>query len=284
MAKTFILACVQNCAGDDMAANIDAASDLVRAARRDGAELIALPEDVALIHPDPKVLRAHAAPAADHRALKTFQALAREVEAWLLVGSLPVLREDGSLANHSFLLDLEGRVVASYEKIHMFDVDLPSGKTYRESATYRSGREAVLAPTPWGLLGLTVCYDLRFPQLYRRLAQAGAQMLSIPSAFTRVTGEAHWHVLVRARAIENGCFVFAPCQRGDHPGNRQTFGHSLIVDPWGRVLADGGEDVGYVSAEIDLARVEEVRAMIPSLRHDRPFAEPKPGLKVAAGP
>ncbi len=180
----------------------------------------------------------------------------------------------GRVANRSYLVDATGEVVAHYSKIHMFDVDLPGGESYRESRTYEPGAAACIAETPWGGLGMTVCYDLRFPRLYRELAQAGARYLSVPSAFTKVTGEAHWHVLLRARAIENGCFVFAPAQCGRHYDNRHTFGHSLIVDPWGDVLADGGDEVGFVTAEIDARRVDEARAMIPSLEHDRPFGAP----------
>ncbi len=274
MTDRFTAACVQVTAGEDMEANIRAASDLARRARDAGADFIALPENVALMSPDPKTVRAHALPRDENPAVAAFSALARETGAWLLAGSLPVRSPDGRVANCSVLYDPEGAVVASYDKIHMFDVDLPSGESYRESRTFQPGEEAVLAALPWGVVGLTVCYDLRFPHLYRALAQAGADFLTIPAAFTKVTGEAHWHVLQRARAIENGCFVIAPCQCGLHYGDRRTFGHSLIIDPWGVVLADGGEEPGFVTAEIDPARIAEVRAMIPSLRHDRPFKTP----------
>ena len=274
MAKSFTVACVQTNSGADMDANVEAAVALVQEARGAGADFIMMPENVGLMEQSSKVIRAHAAPAEAHPALKAFQAAAREVGAWLLVGSLPVPSPDGRIANRSFLLDATGAVVAHYSKIHMFDADHPGGESYRESRTYEPGAAARIAETPWGALGMTVCYDLRFPQLYRGLAQAGARYLSVPSAFTKVTGEAHWHVLLRARAIENGCFVFAPAQCGRHYDNRRTFGHSLIVDPWGKVLADGGDEVGFVSAEIDPARIDEARAMIPSLQHDRPFAAP----------
>ncbi len=179
------------------------------------------------------------------------------------------------LANRSLLIDPAGHIAARYDKIHMFDVEIPDGQSYRESRVYEAGTEAVTAELPWGRLGLTVCYDLRFPYLYRSLAQAGAQFLSIPSAFTRFTGQAHWHVLLRARAIETGCFVFAPAQCGSHDGGRETYGHSLIVAPWGEVLADGGEEPGVTLAEIDPAEVAKARTMIPALDHDRPFAAPE---------
>ena len=274
MAQRFTVACVQTSSGRDMDANVAAAGALVREAAAAGAEFILLPENVALMESGSKAIRAHAAPADEHPALAAFRRLAEEVHAWLLVGSLPVPSPDGRVANRSFLLDPAGEVVAHYSKIHMFDVDLAGGERYRESHTFQPGEAARIARTPWGALGMTVCYDLRFPQLYRGLAQAGARFLSVPSAFTKVTGQAHWHVLLRARAIENACFVFAPAQCGRHSGKRETYGHSLIVDPWGKVLADGGDAVGFVSAEIDPARIDEARAMLPSLDHDRPFSAP----------
>jgi len=208
--------------------------------------------------------------------------VAQEAGVWLLIGSLAVdlSREPGTagesrLANRSYLVDPRGAVVARYDKIHMFDVDLAGGESYRESNAFRPGGRAVLAETPWGALGMTVCYDLRFPHLYRALAQAGADFLAIPSAFTVPTGKAHWHVLMRARAIENGCFVFAPAQWGEHAEGRRTYGHSLIVDPWGEVLADAGEGVGIVSARIDVPAIAKARRMVPSLQHDRPFTKPE---------
>ena len=189
----------------------------------------------------------------------------------MLAGSLAVRLPDGRVANRSVLFDKEGRVAARYDKIHLFDVDLGNGESYRESATIAPGDRAVIAKTPWGPIGLTVCYDLRFPHLYRTLAQRGANFIAIPAAFTRTTGQAHWHVLQRARAIETGCYVFAPGQCGTHAEDRQTYGHSLIVDPWGAVLADGGEQVGIITARIDPAQVAAARRKIPALTHDRPF-------------
>jgi predicted amidohydrolase len=192
-------------------------------------------------------------------------------------------------ANRSFLINRKGEIVARYDKIHMFDVDLASGESYRESRNFRPGELAVIANLPWGRLGLTVCYDLRFPALYRALAEAGVSFLTVPSAFTRQTGEAHWQVLLRARAIENGCFVFAAAQGGRHENGRETFGHSLVVDPWGRILAEGGTEPGVVIADIDSAAVADARARIPSLQHGRrfeilePMADPA-HLHVVGGP
>ncbi len=191
------------------------------------------------------------------------------------MGSLAIRLEAERLANRSYLIDPHGRVAASYDKIHMFDVQLSEREGYRESSTFRPGARAVVAETPLGPIGLTVCYDLRFPYLYRALAHAGAKILTIPSAFTRVTGEAHWHVLLRARAIEAGAYVIAPAQCGAHAGGRRTYGHSLIVAPWGEVLADGGAEPGFVIAEIDLAAVAEARRRVPSLDHDRAYEAPE---------
>ncbi len=252
-----------------MEPNLAAAAALVREARGQGADFITLPENVALFEPRRAKLLEKAEPQESHTALRAFRDLARETGAWILVGSLAVKLEDGKVANRSFLLDAVGNIVASYDKIHMFDVTLPSGETYRESATYAPGGRAVAAPMPWGKLGMTICYDVRFAALYRALAEAGSDMITVPAAFTRTTGQAHWHVLLRARAIETGCFVIAPAQCGTHAEGRQTYGHSLIVDPWGEVLSDGGDAVGITLARIDTARVAEVRQMVPSLVHGR---------------
>ena len=275
MAAPFRIACIQTSSTNDMAANLAAASTLVREARAAGADLIALPEVVAMIEPDRRRLVEIAVPLDDHPGLHAFRDLARETGAWLLVGSLTVAAEDGRVANRSVLLDEAGAVVASYDKIHMFDVDLPGGERYRESDTYRPGAETRVAPTPWGKLGMTVCYDVRFPELYRTLARAGADFLSVPSAFTRQTGAAHWHVLLRARAIETGCYVFAPAQCGEHGGGRATYGHTLIVDPWGEILAELGEETGVAVADIDPAKIAEARRALPTLTQEREFAAPR---------
>ena len=278
MSRVFTAACVQMTSGREPAENVAAAADLIRRAKAAGADLIMTPEITNMLEPKREALLAKAVPEAEDAALAAFRAQAAELKVWLLVGSLVVRIAADKAANRSILLDPAGRIAARYDKIHMFDVDIPDGQSYRESRAFRPGGQAVVADLPWGRLGLTVCYDLRFAYLYRSLAQAGAAFLSVPAAFTKLTGEAHWHVLLRARAIETGCFVFAPAQCGTHAEGRQTFGHSLIVAPWGEVLADGGEAPGVVLAEIDPARVDAARAMVPALRHDRPFtaADAKP--------
>ena len=273
--RRFSVACLQTNLHDDMAANIAQVSALARQAKAAGAELIATPENSGFMGRNAAASLAAGRSEAEHPALAAYRDLAREMETWLLVGSLAV-REDGANrnANRSYLLGPDGEIKARYDKIHLFDVDLPSGETYRESNSIAGGDAAVLTPTPFGALGMTVCYDLRFPHLYRGLAQAGAQLLSIPAAFTRTTGEAHWHVLLRARAIETGAFVIAPAMWGDHPSARQTYGHSLIVDPWGRVLADAGEGVGICMAEIDLDEVDKARAQIPAWNSNTDYTSP----------
>jgi len=270
----FRAACIQVNAGNDLAANIEAAANSVRKARAAGADFALLPENVAMMEWGRENLIAKAAPADRHPALPAFQALARESGIWLHGGTLHVKLPDGRLANRTYVFAPTGAIAAQYDKIHMFDVDLGNGEVYRESATFRPGEGTTLVDLPWGRLGLTVCYDLRFPHLYRALAKAGADFLCVPAAFTRTTGRAHWHVLLRARAIETGCYVFAPAQCGDHAGGRQTYGHALIVDPWGEVLADGGETPGFIIAEVDPDKVAQARRKVPALEHDRPFASP----------
>ena len=271
MTGTFRAACVQMRTGLDVAANIAAAERLIREARLAGADFVATPEMTSLFEAESDALFAKVRPEDEDVALKAFRAIAEELSLWILIGSLPIKVGERQCANRQFLIDPKGQVVAWYDKVHMFDVDLPGGEVYRESRNYRRGERAVVAETPWGKLGLSVCYDLRFPQLYRTLAKAGASFLVIPAAFTHTTGQAHWHVLQRARAIETGCFVIAPAQGGKHENGRRTFGHSLIVDPWGQILAEGGEDPGIVVADIDPAKVTEARARVPGLTHDRPF-------------
>ncbi len=274
MTDTFAVACIQSCAGADVEANVAETAKLVRAARRKGAHFVCLPEFFSCLHLSESGMEVGAAPEAHHPVLPRFRGLAKELGAWILLGSLAVRTDGGKQRNRSILLDASGRVVARYDKLHLFDVDLAGGERYRESDAFEPGGEAVLAATPWGPLGLSVCYDLRFAYLYRALAQAGARFLTVPAAFTKTTGKAHWHVLVRSRAIETGSYVFAPSQYGRH-GTGETYGHSLVVDPWGRVLADGGEGPGFVMAEVDPAKVDEARRMIPALVHDRPFSGPE---------
>ncbi|MBM3504092.1 MAG: carbon-nitrogen hydrolase family protein [Alphaproteobacteria bacterium] len=266
------VACVQITAGDDMAANVAAACDGIRAAAGRGAEFITTPENVTMMASSGRETRANARREDDHPGLAAFRVAARDTRSWVLAGSLGIALPSGKVANRSFLIDAGGEIVARYDKIHMFDVELPNGEVYRESANFEPGAESVVVASPWGPVGLTVCYDLRFPHLYRALAQAGAVLITVPSAFTAVTGRAHWHVLLRARAIECGAFIVAPAQTGRHPGNRQTYGHSLVVAPWGEVLLDAGDERGVSVADIDLNKVAEARRSIPSLQHDRPFA------------
>jgi predicted amidohydrolase len=274
MDSTFKVACVQNCAEADLERNIADCEALTREAAAAGARLICLPEHFACLTRNDADMLAAAVPEAAHPALDRFRVLARELRCWLLLGSLAIKLPGGKINNRSFLIDDAGGITARYDKAHLFDVTLKGGETYLESSAVEPGNSAVIARLPWGNLGMSVCYDLRFAYLYRMLAQGGAEFLSIPAAFTRTTGVAHWHVLVRARAIETGCFVFAPGQCGVRSWGRATFGHSLIVDPWGAVLAEAGDEQGYVIAEVDPARVAEVRAMIPSLRHDRDIRPP----------
>ena len=270
----FRAACVQLRSTDDVAENIRAASALIREAKAKGAEFIATPENTTLMAPDGGAKLERSFPEQADPALPAFRTLAAELGAWLLIGSLAIKVSDTKTANRSFLIDPKGAIVARYDKIHLFDVDLPSGEKYRESNTVAGGGHAVTADLPWGKIGLSVCYDLRFPQLYRTLAQAGALLLTVPAAFTDTTGKAHWHVLLRTRAIENGAFVIAPAQGGTHAGGRKTYGHSLIVAPWGEVLAEAGTDPGVIVADIDPARAADARARIPNLKHDRPFEAP----------
>ena len=274
MSQRVTVACIQSNAGPDVLPNIAEVDRLVRSAHGAGAEFILTSENFTCIEFGPERSLAKALPEAEHPAIPHFTALAKELGIWLLMGSLTIKLSPTKVNNRSYLVSPEGRIAARYNKLHLFDVQLKAGETYRESATVEPGDRAVLAETPWGPLGMTVCYDLRFAYLYRALAQAGAAMLSIPAAFTKTTGKAHWHALMRARAIETGAYVLAPAQCGQHAGGRKTYGHALIIDPWGEILADGGEEPGFVTAELDMAKVEEARRMVPSLEHDRAFTGP----------
>lgn len=274
-APSFTAALVQMRAGRDVAANIADVSGLVSEAAAQGADFVMTPEMTSLLETKSERLFANTFEEKDDPALAALRALAAAEKIWLLIGSLPVKISPQKLANRSFLIAPDGGVAARYDKIHMFDVDLEGGESYRESKNFEPGRAAVIADLPWGRLGMTVCYDLRFPQLYRALAQAGAGFLTAPAAFTRQTGEAHWHTLLKARAIETGCYVFAPAQGGKHECGRETFGHSLVIAPWGEIVAEAAHDAPcVVLAEIDTARIAEARGRVPSLGHDRDFALP----------
>ena len=282
-SKSFRVGLVQMCAGRDVARNLRDATALIREAASGGADYVQTPEVTNLMELDRERLFALAEPDAGNAGLRQFAALAKELGIWLHIGSMVVKASADKLANRAFLISPEGEVTARYDKIHMFDVDLPNGEVYRESTNYAPGTRAVVAPLPWGGLGFSICYDLRFPYLYRALAHAGASFLAIPAAFTRLTGEAHWVTLLRARAIEAQCFVFAAAQGGLHEHGRETFGHSLIVSPWGQSLAEGGVHPSVILADIDLAMIGDVRSRVPSLRHDREFtveADGKAAVKV----
>jgi predicted amidohydrolase len=279
-AGTFKAAMIQMRSGLKPDANIDAAVRYIGDAKSAGAEYVLTPEMTNILATNREQLFAIAVEEEADASLATLREVARKLGIYVHIGSLAIRILPDRAANRSFLIDPKGDILARYDKIHMFDVDLAGGESYRESRNYRPGELAALADLPWGRLGLTVCYDLRFPALYRALAEGGATLLAIPSAFTKQTGEAHWHVLIRSRAIENGCFVFAAAQGGRHENGRDTFGHSLIVDPWGRILAEGDTEPGVIVAEINPVEVANARARIPSLQHGRrfeivePLAEP----------
>ncbi len=267
--STFRAACVQLRCGRSVADNIEAADAYIREAAAGGADYVLTPEQTALMELESEVLFAAITAEDNDPALARFRALAKELGIWLHIGSIAVKVAEDKAANRAFVIAPDGSVRARYDKIHMFDVNLPDGEVYRESKTYRPGSRAVICDLPWGGLGITICYDLRFPYLYRTLAQAGAAFLTAPAAFTKQTGEAHWHVLQRARAIETGCFVFSAAQGGHHENGRDTFGHSLIIDPWGGILAEAGTEPGVIFADIDTGLIEEARTRIPALTHDR---------------
>jgi len=277
---SFNAAMIQMRSGLDPTANLAAALKSINEAKEAGADYVLTPEMTNILTAKREQLFAKIVTEERDATLTTLREVARKLAIYIHIGSLAIKTSPEKAANRSFLIDRRGEVVARYDKIHMFDVDLAGGESYRESNTYRPGELAMVSDLPWGRLGLTVCYDLRFPALYRALAEAGASFLAIPSAFTRQTGEAHWQVLQRARAIENGCFVFAAAQGGKHENGRETYGHSLVVDPWGRILAEGGTEPGVVMAQIDPSEVVAARSRIPSLHHGRrfelvePLAEP----------
>jgi predicted amidohydrolase len=279
-AAKFRIGLVQMRSGRTPSENFASAAALAREAKQAGAGYVLTPEMTNIMESKREALFDSIGFEHDDATLADFRTLARELGIFVHVGSLALKISPDKAANRAFLIDPQGEIAARYDKIHMFDVDLANGESYRESRTYQPGGAAAFADLPWGRLGITICYDLRFPALYRALAEAGASFLAIPSAFTRQTGEAHWNVLMRARAIENGCFVFAAAQGGRHDNGRETYGHSLVVDPWGRVLVEGGAEPGLLMAEIDPAEVAAARGRVPSLQHGRrfeiegPLAEP----------
>jgi predicted amidohydrolase len=277
----FRAALVQLRTGRNVLGNIDAAAKLVREAKTLGAEYVQTPEQTSLMELDRKSLFAHIVEEEHDPALAAFRELARELKIHLHVGSLAVKVSPEKAANRTFFIDPSGEVIARYDKIHMFDVNLANGETYRESNTYRPGEAAVVVALPFAKIGLSICYDVRFPALYRALAEAGADVITVPAAFTKQTGEAHWHLLLRARAIETGCYVLAAAQGGHHENGRDTFGHSLVIDPWGRVVAEAGIEPGVTIADIDLSLVADARAKIPALEHGRRFEVIAPSKDAA---
>jgi predicted amidohydrolase len=279
-SATFRVGLVQMRSGRTPRANIDAATKLIGEAKAAGADYVQTPEMTNVMEVKRESLFGTITSEEADPSLAAFREVARSHRLWVHVGSLAIKLSADKAANRAFLIDPSGEIAARYDKIHMFDVDLAGGESYRESRSYRAGEAAVAADLPWGRLGVTICYDLRFPALYRALAEAGCSFLAIPSAFTRQTGEAHWHVLMRARAIENTCYVLAAAQGGRHENGRETFGHSLVVDPWGRIIAEGGTEPGVVMAEIALADIATARSRLPSLQHGRRFQVTTP----AAGP
>lgn len=268
---------VQLRSGREPAANLDAAAALIREAARDGARYVQTPEVTNIMELDRKVLFEKLQEEGNDATLAALRQLTRELGITLHIGSLALKVSDAKAVNRGFVIDPDGEITGRYDKIHMFDVDLGKGESYRESNAYRPGERAILTDVDGIRLGMTICYDLRFPSLYRALAEGGAKVLTVPSAFTRPTGEAHWHVLLRARAIENGAYVLAAAQGGRHENGRETYGHSLVIDPWGRVIAEGGTDPGVILAEIDMAEVAAARARVPSLANGRRFEITEPG-------
>lgn len=261
-------ALIQMCSGRDMARNIADASALIEEAARQGAEFVLTPEMTNILETDRDRLRGLVRPESEDPSVAAFADLSRTRRIWLLAGSFALKGPQDKLLNRSLLFGPDGRVEARYDKVHLFDVDLPDGQRLRESAAYAAGHPVPVVPLPFAAIGLTICYDVRFPQLYRALAQAGAEVLTVPSAFTKITGEAHWHVLLKARAIETGSFILAPAQGGLHECGRATFGMSLAVSPWGETIAEGGQEPAIVMTVIDRALALEARRRIPVLARD----------------
>ncbi|HZP19601.1 MAG TPA: carbon-nitrogen hydrolase family protein [Bauldia sp.] len=278
----FKAAAVQMRSGTDVAENVAAAEKLVREAARAGADYVLTPEMTTILDRDREHLLASISPEENDPSLARFRALARELGIHLHIGSMAVRLPGQNVANRGFVLGPDGRTLQTYDKIHMYDVDLGNGESYRESRLYRPGGAAKVADLPWARLGMSVCYDVRFPNLYRVLARYGASAIAIPAAFTQTTGQAHWHVLVRARAIETGCYVIAAAQGGHHADGRDTYGHSMIVDPWGAILAEAGTEPGVILAGIDPDESARARQRVPALANEREFTPPAEASRPAA--
>ncbi|EXS71434.1 carbon-nitrogen hydrolase family protein [Sphingobium sp. Ant17] len=263
----------QMTSGIDPAANAAAIVEMIARAKGEGADMLFTPEMAGYLDRDRTRAAATLRCQADDGVLAAVRDAAAREGLWVHIGSLPLKdeRADGRWANRSFLIDDTGAIRATYDKIHLFDVDLATGESWRESSVYGPGEQVVAADTPWGRMGFSICYDMRFPDLYRALTNAGATILLAPAAFTVPTGQAHWHVLLRARAIEAGCFMIATAQVGDHADGRTTYGHSLVVDPWGDVLLDMGETSGLALVDLDLSRIEAMRGRVPAIANRRPI-------------
>ena len=274
MSDMIDVALLQMTAGPVIADNLNAAEGMIRDAAAGGARFILTPENTChMVFPMQEKLRTTPVEA-DNPIVKRFSELARELNVTILLGSIAVKVAANTIQNRSYLFNAKGDIVAKYDKIHLFDVSLPNGELYKESALVQPGGDAVVADAGFAKIGMTICYDIRFAQLYRMLAKAGASIITVPSAFTVPTGQAHWETLLRARAIETGCYILAPAQTGEHAGGRLTWGHSMVVDPWGAVVAQGGSEVGIITARLDLSAVEKARQSVPSLLHDRDFSNP----------
>ena len=270
---SFTAACIQLTSGKDPAENLKLTTDLIEEAASSGADFITTPEVTNMMEPHKAAAREKAQLEDDDLTLKAFKELALKHNTWIHAGSLVIKKpDDDRLANRAFVINPKGNIVAKYDKIHMFDVELDNGETHKESSAYAPGEQAVTTDLPWGRLGLSICYDIRFSHLFQDLTVKGsAEILVTPAAFTYTTGSAHWHVLQRARAIENGCFVISATQCGQHSEKRRTYGHSLIIDPWGEVLADGGEEIGITMATIDMTQVAKRRQQVPNLKNFRDY-------------
>ncbi len=269
--EKFRVGLVQLRTGKNIQENLVQTEGFIRDAARRGANYVQTPENTLVMEVDAQHLLEKISPEEQTEGLAQFSRLAQELRIWLHIGSLAIKVGERRAVNRAFLFAPNGEAVCRYDKIHMFDVDLPSGESYRESATFEPGTCTYVADLPWGGLGIATCYDMRFGEQYKAMARAGAKFLTAPSAFTKVTGEAHWHVLLRARAIENGCFVFAAAQGGRHANGRTTYGHSIAISPWGEILAEAGTEPGVIVADIDAGEVDRVRARIPALDHTRDF-------------
>jgi len=272
MVRQVNIACLQTSAFESASDALDHALELAEQAVSDGAQLLLLPEYAGGLKTEGKLFAPPVYPESQHPVLAGIRQFAEQNNVWIVLGSVAVDGNDTKFHNRLYVIDADGAIRAHYNKIHLFDIELSAAQSYKESEKVLPGSEAVVVETPFGKLGLSICYDVRFPHLYRDLAHAGAELLLVPAAFTKKTGEAHWHLLNRARAIENGAYVIAPCAVGKISGGGESYGHSLVIDPWGDVLADGGESTGVVQCIIDIDKVTETRQRIPSLSHDKPYS------------